>query len=178
MLAEDLQKLYPVKVIDRVIAKLSEGETYKKIGNVESIPVNAVLAETFSKQRLENALLMLDQGKDTGYIYAERFVLPDQSELYRLSDGAHRIIAARMRKKHTIKAHISGQIKCSPNLYITCQQHLWRKSKDEEGPRLIHWGKFISTDEESCAEFLGVKSRTPDELRPMRLFSFGPLMPW
>jgi hypothetical protein len=162
VLADKLLKAFPVQVIERSLALLSDHKNYTEINAIRSISPSKVLAEAWQYERLRNCLDLLEKGMVPKPIYVECFALPDGSRLYGLSDGNHRTIAARLKGQARIRAYIVGIRRMVPKDGTLTGSQFCRRTPKGSLPCLSSHAQ-LSDQIVACLRFLGIPEVVPTD---------------
>lgn len=111
------------------------------------VPVDEVLIEPFSEQRLQDCLEKARAGKAFPPIDTQKIVVGPHT-FYTVNDGQHRTLAARQLGRKKIRAIVRSSITIDTSVFVTWKDSVWRKMpKQQEFMTLVVWRKGLSDEQ-------------------------------
>lgn len=139
------------------------------------VPVDEVLIDPFSEQRLQDCIEKARTGKAFPPIDCQKIVVGPHT-FYTVNDGQHRTLAARQLGRKKIRAIVRSSITIDTSVFIVWNDSVWRKIPKQQGlTTLVVWRKGLSNDQwaallwlidkgkDLSATFVQVKARLPLE---------------
>ena len=143
--------------IGGALGLLRDGRYEPGDGKTRSMATTNFLAEAWKPSRLTRCLELLDAGQKPPPVRAVAFRI-GKRKLYEISDGNHRVIAARVRRRR-IRAIISETVELRPAEHVIMNGVLWR----EDGARLAYVWEVNGVQAAILAAFgVRVRQSAPD----------------
>lgn len=120
----------PAEVLAALLPALADLDTYQSLNHVAAVSVDRCVAMAWNADRLERCRRLLAACEKAPPVHLSRYWLHGQA-LYTVSDGNHRIVAAKEAGRRRIRARIGGQCWCKPaeHWLEVATGKLWREAQ-------------------------------------------------
>lgn len=122
----DLRSLKATKLTLRALLLLSR--EVSEVGRTEMVPIEQIVAEPWDKVRMDRARKLLAKGQSPPPITVVRYLVHGQA-IYQVSDGNHRVAAAREADHRHILAKITDACICRPDRCLIRRSVLYRMNE-------------------------------------------------